>query len=125
MILPARMHEVHTCTRFGAPFTMAAYAIEGGPSTSYARTKAFMYAEPAAWHTLCDRFATVMAEIATVLAVHHRVSPPTINLDDQDPEVELDIATKARDLPQGDIAALNNSFGFGGANVAVAFGSVT
>ena len=46
----------------GAPFTMAAYAIEGGPSTSYARTKAFMYAQPAAWHTLCDRFATVMAD---------------------------------------------------------------
>jgi uroporphyrinogen decarboxylase len=46
----------------GAPFTMAAYAIEGGPSTSYARTKAFMFAEPAAWHTLCDRFATVMAD---------------------------------------------------------------
>ena len=45
----------------GAPFTMAAYAIEGGPSTTYARTKAFMYAQPAAWHTLCDRFATVMA----------------------------------------------------------------
>ena len=46
----------------GAPFTMAAYAIEGGPSTSYAKTKAFMYSQPAAWHTLCDRFATVMAD---------------------------------------------------------------
>ena len=41
----------------GAPFTLAAYAIEGGPSTNYARTKAFMYAQPAAWHRLCDRFA--------------------------------------------------------------------
>ena len=37
----------------GAPFTLAAYAIEGGPSTTYARTKAFMYAQPAAWHRLC------------------------------------------------------------------------
>jgi uroporphyrinogen decarboxylase len=46
----------------GAPFTMAAYAIEGGPSTSYAKTKAFMYSQPAAWHTLCDRFATVVAD---------------------------------------------------------------
>jgi uroporphyrinogen decarboxylase len=46
----------------GAPFTMAAYAIEGGPSTSYATTKAFMYAQPAAWHTLCDRFAAMMAD---------------------------------------------------------------
>jgi 3-oxoacyl-[acyl-carrier-protein] synthase II len=61
--------------------------------------------------------------IATVLALYHRVVPPTINLDEQDPEVDLDIATKPRDLPAGDIAALNNSFGFGGANVAVAFGS--
>jgi len=48
----------------GAPFTMAAYAIEGGPSTTYAKTKAFMFAQPAAWHTLCDRFATVMASYA-------------------------------------------------------------
>jgi uroporphyrinogen decarboxylase len=46
----------------GAPFTMAAYAIEGGPSTSYATTKAFMYAQPAAWHRLCDRFATMMGD---------------------------------------------------------------
>lgn len=46
----------------GAPFTMASYAIEGGPSTSYAKTKAFMYAQPAAWHALCDKFATVMAD---------------------------------------------------------------
>jgi uroporphyrinogen decarboxylase len=46
----------------GAPFTMASYAIEGGPSTSYAKTKSFMYSQPAAWHALCDRFATVMAD---------------------------------------------------------------
>ncbi len=68
--------------------------------------------------------AGALESIATVLAIHHRVSPPTINLDNLDPQVELDIATKVRDLPLGDIAALNNSFGFGGANVAVAFGSV-
>ena len=42
----------------------------------------------------------------------------------EDPEVDLDIPTSRRDLPDGDIVALNNSFGFGGANVAVAFGSV-
>ena len=68
--------------------------------------------------------AGALEAVATILALHHRISPPTINLDDLDPQVELDIATTARDLPQGDIAALNNSFGFGGANVAVAFGSV-
>jgi len=68
--------------------------------------------------------AGALEAIATILAIHYRVSPPTINLDNKDPQVELDIPTSARDLPSGDIAALNNSFGFGGANVAVAFGSV-
>ena len=67
--------------------------------------------------------AGALEAIATILAIHHRVAPPTINLDDLDPQVELDIPTSARNLPSGDIAALNNSFGFGGANVAVAFGS--
>jgi 3-oxoacyl-[acyl-carrier-protein] synthase II len=67
--------------------------------------------------------AGALESIATVLALYHRVVPPTINLDSLDPDVDLDIATKPRDLPSGDIAALNNSFGFGGANVAVAFAS--
>ena len=67
--------------------------------------------------------AGALESIATVMALRDRVVPPTINLDDRDPEVDLDIATKPRDLPAGDIAAMNNSFGFGGANVAVAFGS--
>jgi 3-oxoacyl-[acyl-carrier-protein] synthase II len=67
--------------------------------------------------------AGALEAIAVVLAIRDRVSPPTINLDEKDPQVELDIPTTARDLPSGDIAALNNSFGFGGANVAVAFGS--
>lgn len=49
----------------GAPFTLAAYAIEGGPSTTYARTKAFMYAQPAAWHRLCERFAGMMIQYLT------------------------------------------------------------
>jgi uroporphyrinogen decarboxylase len=46
----------------GAPFTLAAYAIEGGPSSNYALTKSFMYSEPTAWHQLCDRFATVIID---------------------------------------------------------------
>ncbi|MFC7501012.1 beta-ketoacyl-[acyl-carrier-protein] synthase family protein [Nocardioides sp. CPCC 206347] len=69
--------------------------------------------------------AGALEAVATVLALHRRLAPPTINLDNQDPKVELDIATKPRDLPLGDIAALNNSFGFGGANVAVLFGSMS
>ena len=46
----------------GAPYTLAAYAIEGGPTTTYARTKAFMYAQPVAWHRLCERFASLIAD---------------------------------------------------------------
>ncbi len=68
--------------------------------------------------------AGALESIATVLALHHRLVPPTINLDDVDDAVDLDIATKPRDLPAGDVAALNNSFGFGGHNVALAFCTV-
>jgi len=46
----------------GAPFTLAAYAIEGGPSTNYAKAKAFMYAQPEAWHRLCGRFARLIGD---------------------------------------------------------------
>ena len=67
--------------------------------------------------------AGALEAIATVLAIHHRVSPPTINLDDLDPRSSSTSRRRPRDLPAGDIAALNNSFGFGGDNVAVAFGS--
>ncbi|HMK10735.1 MAG TPA: uroporphyrinogen decarboxylase [Acidimicrobiales bacterium] len=41
----------------GAPFTIASYLVEGGPSRTYARTKALMYGEPALWHALTDRLA--------------------------------------------------------------------
>jgi 3-oxoacyl-[acyl-carrier-protein] synthase II len=65
--------------------------------------------------------AGAFESIATVLSLHHRRVPPTINLDKVDDAIDLDIATSVRDLPEGDLAALNNSFGFGGHNVAVAF----
>ncbi|MBA3309414.1 MAG: beta-ketoacyl-ACP synthase II [Nocardioidaceae bacterium] len=67
--------------------------------------------------------AGALESVATVLALYHRVVPPTINVDNLDPAVKLDIATEQRTLPGGDIAALNNSFGFGGHNVAIAFRS--
>ena len=69
--------------------------------------------------------AGALESIATVLALQTRQVPPTINLDDPDPAVDLDVATKIRDLPDGDLAALNNSFGFGGHNVAIAFATVS
>jgi 3-oxoacyl-[acyl-carrier-protein] synthase II len=60
--------------------------------------------------------------VATVLALHHRTAPPTINVDRLDPEVDADVVqAKPRPLPDGPIAALNNSFGFGGHNVVLAF----
>jgi 3-oxoacyl-[acyl-carrier-protein] synthase II len=63
--------------------------------------------------------------VATVLALHHRQAPPTINVDELDPEITLDVVRdKPRALPEGQIAALNDSFGFGGHNVVVAFRSV-
>jgi len=61
--------------------------------------------------------------VATVLALYHRVAPPTINVEELDPEVDADIVRgEARKLPvDGRIAALNDSFGFGGHNVVLAF----
>ena len=57
--------------------------------------------------------------VLTVLAVYERKAPATINLDHQDPDIPLDVVTTARDLPQGDIVALSNSFGFGGHNAVI------
>jgi 3-oxoacyl-[acyl-carrier-protein] synthase II len=62
--------------------------------------------------------------VSSVLALYHRVAPPTINLTDQDPEADADIVgDKPRPLPAGTIAALNDSFGFGGHNVVLALRS--
>jgi uroporphyrinogen decarboxylase len=46
----------------GAPFTLASDAVEGGGSKDYARTKALMYGEPAAWKRLMDKLVTVQAD---------------------------------------------------------------
>ena len=60
--------------------------------------------------------------VATVLALHHRIAPPTINVDSLDGDVDADIVLgEGRPLPEGTIAAINNSFGFGGHNVVLAF----
>jgi 3-oxoacyl-[acyl-carrier-protein] synthase II len=64
--------------------------------------------------------AGALESLATLLALRHRKVPPTINLDNCEPDLGIDIATKVRDLPSGDLAGINNSFGFGGHNVAVA-----
>jgi uroporphyrinogen decarboxylase len=46
----------------GAPFTLASYAIEGGSSRHYEKTKRFMMAEPAAWARLMDKLVTVVGD---------------------------------------------------------------
>jgi uroporphyrinogen decarboxylase len=46
----------------GAPFTLASYAIEGGHSNNFARTKGLMYGEPAAWHRLAELLSSVVAD---------------------------------------------------------------
>lgn len=64
--------------------------------------------------------AGALESIATILAIRDSVVPPTINLDDPDDALTLDVAAhKARTLTIP--AALNNSFGFGGHNVALLF----
>ncbi|MGX6601847.1 beta-ketoacyl-ACP synthase II [Micromonosporaceae bacterium Da 78-11] len=64
--------------------------------------------------------AGALESIATILAIRDSVVPPTINLDDPDERLDLDVAAhKAR--PMEIPAAMNNSFGFGGHNVALVF----
>ena len=46
----------------GAPFTLASYAIEGGHSNNFAKTKALMYGHPDAWHRLCEKLADVVGD---------------------------------------------------------------
>ena len=63
--------------------------------------------------------AGALETLASVLALRHRVVPPTINLEKEEPGLGIDIAKEPRSLPDGDLAAVNNSFGFGGHNVAI------
>ena len=67
--------------------------------------------------------AGAMESGAAILALRERVAPPTINLDDPEEDVPVDIATEARPLKprSGSMAVLNNAFGFGGHNVSLVF----
>ncbi|GAB3527203.1 beta-ketoacyl-ACP synthase II [Arthrobacter monumenti] len=62
--------------------------------------------------------------VMTVLAVYERTAPITINLENQDPDIPLDVVTSERKLPSGDIVALSNSFGFGGHNAVIVIRNV-
>jgi uroporphyrinogen decarboxylase len=50
----------------GAPFTLASYLVEGGPSRTHARTKALMYGDPELWHALCERLASITSAFLRV-----------------------------------------------------------
>lgn len=68
--------------------------------------------------------AGAIESVFIVKALQDRMAPPTINIDNLDPEITIDVVRdKPRTLPSGDIAALNDSFGFGGHNVVLAFHS--
>jgi 3-oxoacyl-[acyl-carrier-protein] synthase II len=69
--------------------------------------------------------AGAVEAIATLLALRDRKAPATTNLEDLDDDVKLDVVRgEPRALPDGELLALNNSFGFGGHNVALAVRSV-
>ena len=68
--------------------------------------------------------AGAVESVAAILALRERVAPPTINLDDPDDNAGIQIATEPTKLQQrsdAPMAVLNNSFGFGGHNVALTF----
>lgn len=69
--------------------------------------------------------AGAIESVFIVKALQDRLAPPTINIENLDPAVTIDVVRDTpRQLPAGDIAALNDSFGFGGHNVVLAFKSL-
>ena len=69
--------------------------------------------------------AGAVESVFIVKALQERIAPPTINIENLDPAVTIDVVRdKARELPKGDIAALNDSFGFGGHDVVLVFKSI-
>ncbi|MGW9185311.1 beta-ketoacyl-[acyl-carrier-protein] synthase family protein [Agromyces sp. NPDC055661] len=65
--------------------------------------------------------AGAIEAIFTVLALHERTAPPTINVTELDPEIDLDVVREPRALGDGPLVAISNSFGFGGHNAVVGF----
>jgi len=69
--------------------------------------------------------AGAIESVFIVKALQERLAPPTINIENLDPAVTVDVVRDTpRQLPAGDIAALNDSFGFGGHNVVLVFKSL-
>ena len=69
--------------------------------------------------------AGAIESVFIVKALQERLAPPTINIENLDPAVTIDVVRdQPRQLPAGQIAALNDSFGFGGHNVVLAFATL-
>jgi 3-oxoacyl-[acyl-carrier-protein] synthase II len=69
--------------------------------------------------------AGAIESVFIVKALQERLAPPTINIENLDPAVTIDVVQDTpRPLPAGQIAALNDSFGFGGHNVVLAFATL-
>ena len=115
LTLPATAEEVATSRPLAAaslhegPLDMVAYFIEGEGDvyevTATFAPRAAPYAEP----------------MRVVMALRDGVVPPTLNLHNLDPEVDLDVVA-GEPRPGNYEYAISNSFGFGGHNVALAFG---
>ncbi|NUT94495.1 MAG: uroporphyrinogen decarboxylase [Saccharothrix sp.] len=65
-LLNANLGDVPLIGFAGAPFTLASYLVEGGPSKHHERTKALMHADPELWHALLSRIADITAEFLRV-----------------------------------------------------------
>ncbi|GAA4211631.1 uroporphyrinogen decarboxylase [Actinocatenispora rupis] len=65
-LLTAELGDTPLIGFAGAPFTLASYLVEGGPSRSHARTKALMHGAPEVWHALCERLVQITVEFLRV-----------------------------------------------------------
>jgi uroporphyrinogen decarboxylase len=65
-LLVAALGDVPLIGFAGAPFTLASYLVEGGPSRHHARTKAMMLAEPASWHTLMEKLTDLTIDFLSL-----------------------------------------------------------
>ena len=118
-VAPGTVHHVNahgTSTKQGdVAETRALHAVFG----AHARSLAVSATKSMTGHLLGA--AGAVEAIYTVLALREQMVPPTINLDEPDPECDLDyVPHRARHARLG--VALSNSFGFGGTNAALVFG---
>ncbi|XVX18772.1 uroporphyrinogen decarboxylase [Actinomycetota bacterium] len=67
-LLVAELGETPLIGFAGAPFTLASYLVEGGPSKNHEHTKALMYGDPQLWHDLCARLAQISGAFLRVQA---------------------------------------------------------